>query len=115
MPALVYATRWGIEGVAWAQAAVAGLFVVLMQGLAARVLGTSPLSLVRAMFPAPVLAVGVTTGAGAVRLALDDSPWWTLLLGLPAGAGMLALRLAAPAFLAEATGMIRTRAGRAGA
>lgn len=117
VPALVYATRWGIEGVAWAQAAVAGVLVVLMQGLAARVLGLSPLALVRAMLPALVLAVGVALGAGAVRLALDGSPWLTLLLGLPAGAGggLLALRLAAPGFLAGVTGTVRARAGRTGA
>lgn len=114
VPALIVSTRWGIEGVAWAQAAVAGLFVVLMQGLAARVLGVSPLALLRAMGPALVLAVGVVVGAGAVRLLVEGPPWLTLLLGLPAGAagGLVALRVAAPAFLREATGMVTARTGR---
>lgn len=114
VPALIYAARWGIAGVAWAQAVVAGLFVVVMQGLAARVLGLSPLSLLAAVRPALVLAVGVGLGAGAARAAVDGTPWATLLLGLPAGAlgGLLAVRLAAPAFLREATAMVRERAGR---
>ena len=115
VPVLVWATRWGIEGVAWAQLAMAVVFVFLMQGLAARVMGTPVRAVVAALLPALVVGLGVAVGTGLVRWAVGDATWPGLVLGLPAGAlgALVALRLGQPAFLREVRGLLlrRTRAG----
>jgi PST family polysaccharide transporter len=86
VPVLIAATSFGIEGVAWAQAALAFVFAVLMQSLACRMLDVP----VRALWPAvrPGLAVGVGVAAGitAVRLGLTGSEALELAAAVPAGA-----------------------------
>ena len=111
LPVLVWATRYGIVGVAWAQVAAAAVFVVLMQGLAARVLGTSARHVLVALGPSLVAGAGVAAGAGAVRVLVGDAPVLGLLLGVPTGAlcGLVALRVLAPRTLAEAALLLRRR------
>lgn len=113
VPVLLWATRWGIEGVAWAQAALALVFVFLMQGLAARVLGMPARDVVRALGPAVVVGLGVAGGAGAARLLVGDRPWLGLAAGVVAGVAgaWVALRLLAPRFLDELQHVVRRRAG----
>ncbi len=110
-PLLLVATRWGIEGVAWAQAVVAVVFVVVMQGLAARVLAAPVRDVLRALLPAFSVAAGVTVAAGAVRLAVAGPPWLVLVLGIPAGVagGGLALRMMQPALLRETRQLVLAR------
>ncbi len=102
-PALVVAARWGIDGVAWAQAVMAVPFVFVAQGLAARIIGVSAREIGGAMRPALVAGAGVGLATGAVRLLPLGSPWLDLLLGIPAGVlgALLALRLLMPGFVAE--------------
>lgn len=70
VPALMVATRWGIDGVAWAQAILACAFAVFMQTVACRVLGMPFSALWPAARPALVVGAGVIAGAGAVRFGL---------------------------------------------
>lgn len=114
VPVLVWATRWGIAGVAWAQAVAAAGFVVLMQGLAARVLGAPVRAVAGALVPALGVAAGVALGAGAARLLVEGPAWAVLLVGVPAGAlgGLVALRLTQPVLVAQARSLVLGRAGR---
>jgi len=59
VPALIFATRWGIEGVAWAQAITSFCFVFLMQGIACRMLKLHPRQLLVAVAPALLAGAGV--------------------------------------------------------
>jgi lipopolysaccharide exporter len=103
LPALIIAVRFGIVGVAWAQAAVAFMSAILMQGVASRVLGLQLERLARAMVPALALGTGVAVGAGLVRLWVPGPEWARLAAAVVAGAlaGIAALRLGAPRFLAD--------------
>ncbi len=95
VPLLFYATRWGFEGVAWAQAGAAAVFVVLMQGVALRVLALRWSQLLGAVWPAVV--AGVVTGAAALLVTLTlpgpDAVVLTVavLAGATGGAGTLAV------------------------
>jgi lipopolysaccharide exporter len=92
VPALIAATHFGIEGVAWAQAALALGFAVLMQGVACRILQLPVRELWSAARPALAVALGVTAGIGAVRLALPGPDALRLAVAVPAAAvGALAL------------------------
>lgn len=117
VPVLIWAARWGIAGVAWAQVAVAAGFVVLMQGLAARVLGAPVRGVAGALVPGLVGGAGVAVAAGAVRLLVAGPPWMVLLIGLPAGTlgAIVALRLGQPAFTGHVRAVLlaRTRKGPA--
>ncbi len=112
VPLLIWATRWGFEGVAWAQAAAAGVFVLLMQGVALRVLGLTWGRLTRAV--APALAAGVATGAAALSVTLlvpgPDAVVLVLAVvaGVLAGAGTIAI--AAPSLGRELLQLARRRA-----
>jgi lipopolysaccharide exporter len=86
IPALVLATRWGIEGVAWAQVVTSAVFAVLMQGVATRVLGLHWPDLLRAVAPALAAGAAVALVAGLVcRLPLP--PALTLVLATVGGVG----------------------------
>jgi len=110
-PALVVATRWGITGVAWTQAAVAGGLAVLMQGLALHVLGIRWAAFLRAV--APGLTAGAAAGLVAVGIvALDSWPGpLRLVVATVAGglAAALVVRLIAPSFVAEVRGLLAHR------
>lgn len=98
VPALFVATRWGIAGVAWTQAAAAAAFVVLMQGVALRVLGLRWSLLLRAL--APGLSAGFATGAAALLVVglLPGPDALVLAVAVLAGAvaGAATLHLTAP-------------------
>ena len=64
VPVLILAARWGIAGVAWAQAATSLVFVVLMQGVACRVLRMSPWRLAEAVMPALLCGLAIALVAG---------------------------------------------------
>jgi lipopolysaccharide exporter len=72
VPALLFATQWGIAGVACAQLAVALLFACGMQAVAARVIKLRARQLLRAVVPGLVCGTGVAV-AGLGTLAL---PVW---------------------------------------
>lgn len=112
VPALLYATRWGFAGVAWAQAAAAAGFVVLMQGVALRVLGLRWLELLRAL--APSAAAGVATGSAALLtvLFLPGHDALVLVLAVLAGAaaGAGTLQLTAPSLIRDVSRLVRRKA-----
>jgi PST family polysaccharide transporter len=93
VPALVIATRQGINGVAWAQAAVALPLSLLIQVVAARVAGFSVPRVMRAYAP------GLATGAGAALGAL-------LILAVVPGPGVLRLVLGLAAAAAGGFGLL---------
>lgn len=90
VPALLFAVRFDIEGVSWAQAIVAIVLAALMQGVASRVLGLSVGALVRALVPALAAGAGAAVGAGAVRLWMPGPEPARLALAVIAG-GLTAL------------------------
>jgi lipopolysaccharide exporter len=107
VPTLILATRWGFTGVAWAQAGAAGVFVVLMQAVALRVVGARWSDLLRAFTP------GVSAGAAAGLLALavvltcpgPDALVLAVAVLLGAAAAAGTLRLTAPALGREVLAM----------
>jgi lipopolysaccharide exporter len=112
VPALLVATRWGIQGVAVTQAVVALVFAIAMQGLAARVLGLSMADLATAVGPAiaaglAIAATGVVTGAVGPE---NDLVRLTLHVALGGGAALLALRVTAPTLLASVRTLLLRRA-----
>jgi lipopolysaccharide exporter len=86
VPTLIVATHFGIEGVAWAQAALAFVFAVFMQSVACRILCVPVRALWSAARPALAVAVGVTAGIGAVRLGLPGPDALKLAAAVPAAA-----------------------------
>jgi lipopolysaccharide exporter len=112
VPVLIYATRWGFAGVAWAQALAAGAFVVLMQGVALRVLGLRWAELLRAV--APGIVGGLATGAGALLVVgLLPGPD-AVVLGVAVLAGTLAgaagLHLTAPTLGRDMLRLVKRKA-----
>jgi lipopolysaccharide exporter len=87
VPALIFATRLGIDGVAWAQAILACAFAAFMQTVACRVLGLPISALWPAARPALVVGAGVIIGAGAVRFGLPGPETVRLAAAFVAAAG----------------------------
>jgi lipopolysaccharide exporter len=118
-PALVVATRFGVNGVSWTQAGLAFLFAILMQTVATRVIGVPVKSLAEAMTPAFALGVGAAIGAGAVRLGLPGPEPLRLAAAIVAGAagGLAAMHLADRGFARELRSLLprRSRAGETAA
>lgn len=109
VPALLFAVRYGIDGVSWAQAVVALLLAVLMQATALRVLGVPAKAVGAALYPALAAGVGAAIGAGAVRLWMPGAEPARLALAVVAGgvAGLAALRASDPRFLKDLRGLLR--------
>lgn len=109
VPVLLFATRYGIEGVAWGHLVVAVLIVVIFQTVASRLIGMSPWRLATAMRPVLTVGIGMAVGAGAVRLWLPGSNLVRLLAALAAGGvGVLAaLGIAERGFLRELRGLMQ--------
>lgn len=110
-PLLLLATRWGITGVAWMQVAVAGVFVFLMQGLAARVLGVGVARMAAAMVPALTAAGGAAAFGLVVRTSVhvQPAPQLALVVAAAVVGGLLALRLATPGVLRDTRLMLRPK------
>jgi PST family polysaccharide transporter len=111
LPVLLFAVRYGIDGVSWAQAAVALVFAALMQVVASRVLGVTAKALASALYPAFAAGVGAAVGAGAVRLWMPGEEPARLVLAIVAGGvtGLAALHAADPRFLRDLRGLLRPR------
>ena len=113
IPALLISTHWGIVGVAWGQAIVAGVFVIYMQGLATRVLDIPVLKMVGTLLPAVAASAGAVVGVLAIRwtcqpvLGVQLSFVLSMLLGSALAIGML--RLCTPSFFAETLSLISKR------
>ncbi len=88
VPALLWAATFGIEAVAWAQAAVAFALALLMQVVTARTLQVSLGALATSLLPALAGGVGTAVGAGAVRLWLPGASVLHLVVAVGAGAGV---------------------------
>jgi lipopolysaccharide exporter len=117
VPALLVSTHWGIVGVAWGQAIVAGVFVLGMQGLATHVLGIPLRKLLASFLPAVVASASAVVGVLVIRWscesALPDSVCFALAL-LTGTAGALAmLRLCTPKFLADTIMLVTKRSSGA--
>lgn len=110
LPALLISSRFGILGIAWTQAALAGLFVLPMQGVAIRVIGVPVRQFLSSVAPAFIGGLAVLLAAWPVVHFLPASPLERLLVAMAAGGLALAgaLRLAAPAVLND----VRTALGR---
>jgi lipopolysaccharide exporter len=89
LPALVFASRWGIVGVACAQMVVAVVFAFGMQAVAAKVLGTRMRRMLRAA--APGLACGAAVSlVGLLNLSRHAlGPVLTLAVMVVAGVGLV--------------------------
>jgi PST family polysaccharide transporter len=111
VPSLLFAVRFGIKGVAWAQAIVALVLAVGMQALATRILGISYRRVASALVPAVAVGIGTAVGAGAVRLFVPGPPAMRLALALVlgGGAGLVAIRLAGRGFLREIRSLVRRK------
>lgn len=96
---VILAAQEGIVAVAWARAGAVALHAVLTFALVMRVQRMSVPSVLAALAPGAIAALGVGVAAGAVRLAWPDAALAPLLAGAAAGAagGLLAVRVFAPA------------------
>jgi O-antigen/teichoic acid export membrane protein len=110
-PALLFAVRYGINGVSWAQAAVAFVLAVLMQAVASRALGLPAKALGAALLPAVAAGAGAAIGAWAVRLWMPGTESVRLAVAIVAGAvaGLAALYAADPRFLKDLRGVLASR------
>jgi PST family polysaccharide transporter len=88
VPTLLWAATFGIEAVAWAQAAVAFVLALLMQAVTARTLQVSLGALAKSLLPALAAGLGTAIGAGAVRLWLPGASLLHLIVAVGAGAAM---------------------------
>jgi len=86
VPALWFAARGGINGVAIAQVVVSFLTMALMQAVASRTLGVRPIEVVRAVAPALAIGAGTALAAGAVRFILPGPEPFRLAVAVVAGA-----------------------------
>jgi lipopolysaccharide exporter len=109
VPALLWATRFGIEGVAWAQAGTAFVAAAIAQAVATRLVGVSAASFARALVPAAAVGAGVLLGAGAVRLWLPGGDAIRLAAAVAAGSagGIGLVLLADRTFVREVLGLVR--------
>jgi PST family polysaccharide transporter len=108
LPALLIGAQFGIEGVAWAQVAVALFFALVMQGIAGRVVHAGVLDLSKAC-AAPVLAGGsAALVALSVDRLLEASQPISLLASVLAGAAVAAMTLlvVSSQLRADATGLL---------
>ena len=110
IPVLVMAARWGIEGIAWAQLAVALIFAVGMQAVAAHVMMLRSREVIGAVMPALVCgAVVATIGFVGSRLPLGPV-LGTAVTVVVAVAGVVGvLRLVYPTLFAELLWLGRSR------
>lgn len=99
----------GIVTVAWARAGFTAVLGTIQIGFVLRALDSDFRTLLSALRPALVTAVGVVAGAGAVALAFNGSDIAELLLGAAAGGavGLLAARLFAFDALRELVEQLR--------
>jgi PST family polysaccharide transporter len=111
VPVLVFATRWGIGGVAWALVAVSAVFALAMQGVAMRVLGLGVRPLLVAVAPAFTVAPAAALVAWLLaRLPLGPAAALALAIAGGAAAGVAVLVLVFPAFSRELLALTRRRA-----
>src|SRR2546426_8292177 len=111
LPALLIAARYGIVGVSWAQAVVALVLAVAMQGVALRVLRLPVRSLGAALVPAVAAGACVLAGAGGVRWRHPGPDGLRLVVALAAGtvAGIALLHVVDRRFLPETIALVRRR------
>ena len=111
VPALIVATRWGIEGISWTQAAVALVLAVMMQAVAARVLQLSPRAVITAVLPALAVGLAAGVGAGVVGKWLPgpDPVRLVAALTVGAGAGLAALWAADRRLIEEMKALLARR------
>jgi len=111
LPALILAADHGIAGVAWTQAALAGCFAVLMQGVATRVIGLRPGRFVRAIAPAFACGCAVAVTVSAVVYGMPGSDptkmWVGILVGALTVVGVV--RLCAPEMVVEVRSTVRRK------
>ncbi len=100
VPALFLATRWGITGVAVAQAVMALLFTLATQQVVCRVIHLSWGTLLRALTPSALVGVGSGLGAWIGMLVVPGESWWSLIA---AGVGTVLLGGAALLLLDRGT------------
>ena len=93
-PALLIAARFGIDGVAWAQAAAALPLALLMQAVASHVLHIRLGQIRQALQPAVAVALGVALAMAPVRFLMVGSDPERLVLALVAGLAGAALAVA---------------------
>ena len=116
LPALLIAVHFGINGVSWAQAAVALALAAAMQAVALRVLDVPLRSLGAALVPALAVAIGVAVGGGAVRLLMPGPEAVRLLAAVVAGSvtGAATVRAVDRRFLRETIALVLRRGHSAG-
>jgi PST family polysaccharide transporter len=115
VPVLVTAAWfWGVVGVAYAQLATSAIFVVVMQGVAVRMLGARWLDAVRAMAPSFVAAGAVAMVASAL-VRLPVTPVLVLIITIVGGvlAAVGSLALTHRPFLRELIGLVVRRSAAA--
>ncbi|GAA5651224.1 teichuronic acid biosynthesis protein TuaB [Geodermatophilus obscurus DSM 43160] len=110
VPVLLFATRWGIVGVAWAQVALAAVFAIAMQAVALRVLRLDARRLLQALAPAASVAPVVALVAGFL-VHLPFTPVLALVVAVAGGGAAAAavLAVAYPALVKDVLGLLRRR------
>src|SRR5205823_2641577 len=111
LPALVVATRWGIQGVAVAQAGAAMVLALTMQVIAVALIDLSPRFLAKAVAPAVAGAGAVLAGSVAVRLWLPGPAPVRLAAAVVAGvmAAAIAIRFVDRAFMGDVRALLSRR------
>jgi PST family polysaccharide transporter len=93
-PAVLIGAGFGINGVAWAQAAAALPLALVMQVVASRVLGIPLRQIIRTLRPAVAVALGVALAMAPVRFLMIGPEPVRLAFALAAGAAGAVLAVA---------------------
>lgn len=111
VPVLLVATRWGVDGVAWAHAGAGIVLALFMQAVASRLLRIPIPRFAEALVPALVAGLATAGGVLLARLVLPGGDLVRLAGAAVAGAGagLAGLWLADRTFLVEVAGLLRRR------
>lgn len=116
-PVLWFAAGRGIRAVAWGQLAVALAVLVAQLVVLHRILGVTPLAVLRTVWPPLAAGALLVAAAAGAMTALEGTPAIARLLGAAASGALVyvgVLRLIDPVGFAMATGFLRPGGGRSG-
>lgn len=116
-PVLWFAAGRGIGAVAWGQLAVALAVLVAQLVVLHRILGVTPLAVLRTVWPPLAAGALLVAAAAGAMTALEGTPAIAQLLGAAASGALVyvgVLRVIDPVGFAMATGFLRPGRGRSG-
>jgi PST family polysaccharide transporter len=112
VPVLIVSTRWGVTGVAWAQAVCSLVFVLFMQAVASRVIQVRVRHVLSAASPALCAGAAILICAGLlVSMPIASVPALVVAVAGGAVTALVVFVLGFPSLTNEMQGLLLQRAG----